>query len=147
MRNKRIRSSITHQLAPLFRRVIRAHNSELAALDLRAVEAHILITLWDAGPLTVRGVQHVLGIRGSTLTGALDRLEKRELLRREAVPGDRRSYQLVPARWSKRKKDALADALDRAEDACYGNLSKAERAELLRLVTKANTTLSEAEQS
>ena len=98
MRTIRFGSSITHQLAPLFRRVSRVHNRALEGFELRAVEGHILASLLASGPMTVREVQEALGLQGSTLTGALDRLEQRDLLRREQAPGDRRSFLLVPAK-------------------------------------------------
>jgi DNA-binding MarR family transcriptional regulator len=132
---------ITDQLAPLFRRVSRLHNAALASFELRAVEAHILGTLWTAGPMQVAQLKKELAIRGSTLTGALDRLEKRELLRREPVVGDRRALRLVASKWSRGQRQKLYKAVEEVEETCYGALTQAERTELLRLLTKANAGL------
>ena len=45
--------------------------------------------------LTAAELSAAVGARSSTLTGILDRLERRELVRRQAHPKDRRSYQVV----------------------------------------------------
>lgn len=138
MRNIRIGNSITNQLAPVFRRVSRVHNQALEPFELRAVDAHILAALMGAGPLSVGEVSRELGLRGSTLTGALDRLEKRGLLKRELSPSDRRSWVLALGDLSARTSDGLSAALDAAERDCWGALTGAERRQLLKLLRKAN---------
>ena len=145
MRNIQIGTSITDQLAPLFRRVSRVHSEAMAAFELRAVDAHILAHLQDAGPLAVGDVQRRLGVRGSTLTGALDRLEKRGLLKREPSPHDRRSWVLVPSKVTARVRHGLNDALEKAEQTCWGGLSGNERKQLLALLRKANNSLADQE--
>lgn len=145
MSNIRIGTSITAELAPLFRRVSRVHNKSLEAVELRAVEAHIFATLVDEGPLPVGEVQRRLGLSGSTLTGALDRLEKRELIKRTPSPTDRRSWVLEAVKIPARMRKGMEDALRAAEDACWGALTKAERAQLKKLLEKANHGLAAEE--
>jgi DNA-binding MarR family transcriptional regulator len=142
MRNIRIGTSITNELAPLFRRVSRVHNRSLEAFELKAVDAHILAALLDGGPLAVGEVQQQLGLRGSTLTGALDRLEKRGLLKRQPSPNDRRSWVLEAAKVPARMREGLEAALEEAERTCWGALTKTERSQLLKLLQKANDGLS-----
>jgi DNA-binding MarR family transcriptional regulator len=137
MRDSRLRDSISNRLGKLFRVMAREHNRALKPLEVSAVQAHILATLWIAGPLTIGDLQAVLALGSSTLTGALDRMEKASLLRRVPVPGDRRAFRLEPAAWPARKKEALLSTLEATEDRCFGALTPNERRELGRLLEKA----------
>ena len=65
------------------------------AEELTLREAHSLCYLCDYGPCPISELHRVLGVKRSTLTSLIDRLEERGLLRREANPDDRRSWQLA----------------------------------------------------
>jgi DNA-binding MarR family transcriptional regulator len=143
MRNIQIGNAITNELAPLFRRVSRVHNKSLEPFELKAVDAHILACLLEEGALSVGEVSQILGLKGSTLTGALDRLEKRGFIERKATPGDRRSFTLVAKSIPAKMKSGLIAALDSAEEVCWGALKKTEQAQLLKLLKKANAGLKE----
>jgi DNA-binding MarR family transcriptional regulator len=80
----------------LVRRYLTAHSDRLGVTD---IEAHLLARLAAKGPASVADIQRAFGLRASTLTNALDRLERRGLLRREPHPGDRRTFllSLTPA--------------------------------------------------
>lgn len=73
--------------------------AELVDLDLTASEINALGNLADGAPRTVSQLGAAVGARPTTLTGILDRLEKRGLITRGARPGDRRSVliELTPA--------------------------------------------------
>lgn len=68
------------------------HLDELGISD---IEAHLLARLAAKGPCTVAAVQQAFGLRRSTLTNALDRLERRGLLERRVHPADRRTFLLA----------------------------------------------------
>ena len=55
-------------------------------------EGHLLSYLSSYGPCQISEVQRVFGLKNSTLTGVLDRLERKEILRRRPNPRDRRSF-------------------------------------------------------
>ncbi len=78
------------------RRYLTAHSDRLGVTD---IEAHLLARLATRGPASVADIQRAFGLRASTLTNALDRLERRGLLRREPHPDDRRTFllSLTPA--------------------------------------------------
>ncbi len=63
----------------------------LTSLELTQGEAHVLAQLAHHGTLTATELHHEFGHKRSTLTNLLDRLERRELLRRAPNPSDRRS--------------------------------------------------------
>lgn len=63
-----------------------------AQLGVSAEEAHLLSYLESYSPAPIYELQRVFGHRPSTLTGLIDRLERRRLVRRERNPEDGRSF-------------------------------------------------------
>jgi DNA-binding MarR family transcriptional regulator len=61
-------------------------------LGVSPLEGHVLTYLRKYAPAPIHELVRVFGIKQSTLTSLLDRLEKAKLLRRELNPGDRRSF-------------------------------------------------------
>jgi DNA-binding MarR family transcriptional regulator len=145
MRDSRLRDSISNRLGKLFRVMARAHNRALKRHEVSAVQAHILATLWLAGPMTIGELQSTLYLGSSTLTGALDRMEKVGLVRRLPVAGDRRAFRLEPVAWPARRKESLLATLNDTEDRCFAGLSDGERRELSRLLDKALTSIREVD--
>jgi MarR family transcriptional regulator, organic hydroperoxide resistance regulator len=79
-------------------RTLHALNAALADLDLTASEINALANLADGGSRNVRELSADTGTRATTLTGVLDRLERRGFLTRELDPADRRSFRLALTR-------------------------------------------------
>lgn len=65
--------------------------AELADLGLTASDINALGNLADGEPRTVSELGAAVGSRPATMTGILDRLERRGLIGRAARPGDRRA--------------------------------------------------------
>lgn len=68
---------------------------ELADLGLTQGEVNALLQLDEGVPVTVARLQAATGQRASTLTGVLDRLERRGFVERALNPEDRRSFTVV----------------------------------------------------
>jgi len=80
---------VTHRLlADLDRR--------LAPMGLTAGEINALACLREGEPRALRDLVEATGQRPSTLTGVVDRLERRGLVARQPHPADRRAFQLAP---------------------------------------------------
>ena len=126
MRETQAHDSLSHSLVRVFRMVNRAHNKALKPLGLSSIQAHILTVLWAESPLTVGELQRRLSMGSSTLTGAIDRMVKQELVVREPSPNDRRSFQVRPPRWSKKRRDQVLNCLAKTEADCYQSLSPSE---------------------
>jgi DNA-binding MarR family transcriptional regulator len=79
--------------------LLEAVEHELADLDLSAAEINALACFAGARARPVRDLVGATGQRPSTLTGVLDRLERRGLVTRTPNPHDRRSIlvELTPA--------------------------------------------------
>ena len=58
---------------------------------LRPVQAKLLCLLVD-GPRGMAELARLLGVEKAALTGLVDRVDRRGLVRRAAVPGDRRAF-------------------------------------------------------
>lgn len=73
--------------------------TELVDLDLSASELNALANLADGTGRTVSQLGAAIGIRPTTLTGVLDRLERRGHVTRGARAGDRRAVliELTPS--------------------------------------------------
>jgi DNA-binding MarR family transcriptional regulator len=69
--------------------------ASLADLELTSSEINTLANLADRRPRNVRELSADTGTRSTTLTGVLDRLERRGYLRRELDASDRRSFRLA----------------------------------------------------
>ena len=141
MRDTRIRDSISNQVGKLFRHVARVHNRAVKRFELSAVQANILAILWGEGGMNIGELQAELALGSSTLTGAIDRMERAGLVRRVASAGDRRAVRIEPVAWTARKREALGDAFAATEEACYAELSASERRELIRLLDKAISSI------
>ena len=68
--------------------------TELADLGLSASEINVLANLADGQPRTVSELGVAAGVRPTTLTGVLDRLEQKGHITRAARPGDRRAVEI-----------------------------------------------------
>ncbi|HUH02320.1 MAG TPA: MarR family transcriptional regulator [Kofleriaceae bacterium] len=119
----------------------RIHNKRLKSLGLSTVNAHILAALWLDGPMMVGELQRVLALSSSSLTGALDRMEKSELVTRAAVPGDRRAFRVEAAAWSDARKGEVFAALAAGERDCFGALDARERATLVDLLQRVSADM------
>jgi DNA-binding MarR family transcriptional regulator len=86
--------------------------------------------------VTQSGLARMLGIERSGLVAIVDELERRGLLKRTHVPGDRRVQALVPTdKGAKAYAEARA-AVRAHEDALLANLSGDEKATLIGLLAK-----------
>jgi DNA-binding MarR family transcriptional regulator len=134
---------VPNQLGKLFRVMARRYNKALAPFDISSVQANILATLWIEGGMTIGELQARMMLGSSTLTGAIDRMERARLLERRPVEGDRRAYRLVPVTWPAKKAEALIETLAKTEDEVFRGLTGAERRTLGLLLEKALGPLAE----
>jgi DNA-binding MarR family transcriptional regulator len=87
--------SVIAALEASVHRVLDHLAAELADLGLRQAEVNVLAQLEPGSPRSVGELGAATGQRSSTLTGVLDRLEHRRLVRRRVNPADRRSFTIA----------------------------------------------------
>ena len=92
--------------------------TELAELGLTASEVNVLANLADGRGRTVSELGAAAGVRPTTLTGVLDRLEQKGHILREPRSGDRRAVQIsltsVGVKSAARVQRAFAELEERA---------------------------------
>lgn len=102
---------------------LEAHTRELGVSPL---EGHILTYLRKYAPAPVGELVRVFGIKQSTLTSLLDRLEQAGLLRRELNPDDRRSFLIHITDRGREMTARLNRLLEKLEDDIRGRVRRPE---------------------
>jgi DNA-binding MarR family transcriptional regulator len=87
--------SVVASLEGTVHRVLECLAAELEELGLSQGEVNALVQLKSRAGSTVSELQAATGQRASTLTGIVDRLERRGLVERRLNPSDRRSFTLT----------------------------------------------------
>ena len=103
---------------------------------LRKVEYSLLLLLLANGPLSPKRLAQALALSAPNLTMLLDRLQERDLLRRERSLVDRRSQNVVLTDDGLRTAQASAAEAAPMERALDSRLSRAEHAMLIELLRK-----------
>jgi DNA-binding MarR family transcriptional regulator len=93
------------------------------------------LTVLRRGPAAMRGLASTLTCDASNITGIVDRLEKRGLVRREPSASDRRVKNAVLTPEGERVADAIRARMAQTRDGLDG-LDDAERAQLCELLTR-----------
>ncbi|MDT7835765.1 MarR family winged helix-turn-helix transcriptional regulator [Aquabacterium sp. OR-4] len=105
-------------------------------LNLRKVEYSLLLLLLANGPLPPKRLGQALALSAPNLTLLLDRLQQRELIRRERSEADRRSHNVVLTPEGQRVAEAGATAAVPMERELDSRLTRAERLMLIELLRK-----------
>ncbi len=84
-------------------------------LDVSPLEGHVLSYLRSYAPCPISELGRVFGLKGSTLTSMLDRLEDREVIGREINPDDRRSFVIKLTREGRRLADRIQKIVEQLE--------------------------------
>lgn len=85
-------------------------------LGVSPVEGHVLTYLRSYAPTPIGELVRVFGLKQSTFTSLLDRLEKAGLVRREINPGDRRSFLIDLSDSGRELAERLNRLLETLED-------------------------------
>lgn len=96
------------------------------ALGVSPAEGHVLTYLRGYAPAPVGELVRVFGLKQSTLTSMLDRLERSGLVRRELNPEDRRSFLVHLTGQGRRLTDRLNRVLADLEGAIRERVSARE---------------------
>lgn len=102
----------------------------------------VLCCLWEEDGLAISSIAEKLQQVGGTLTGVLDRMESRSLVRRERDQQDRRVWRIWLTEEGRKLKDVLPPiALEIREQAMQG-IPEADRERLSDLIDQAIANLS-----
>jgi DNA-binding MarR family transcriptional regulator len=96
-------------------RSLQALAAALSDVDLTGSEINVMAHLADGRARSVRELAAATGTRATTLTGVLDRLERRGHLVRELDPADRRSFRISLTRSGRNIAGQVRDAVEAIE--------------------------------
>ncbi|MEU4197331.1 MarR family transcriptional regulator [Kribbella sp. NPDC026611] len=94
--------------------------------DLTPVQARLLCVLLG-GPRGMAELAQMFGVEKAALTGLMDRIEKRGLAERSAVPGDRRALQVTLTAAGRKAAIAFHTDMGEALSALTDPISAADR--------------------
>jgi DNA-binding MarR family transcriptional regulator len=103
---------------------------------LRKVEYSLLMLVLANGPLTPKRLGQALALSAPNLTMLLDRLQDRDLIRRDRSPTDGRSQHIMLTPSGRQMAEAGAAAAMPMESELTDRLSRAERMMLIELLRK-----------
>lgn len=76
----------------LFRDALRSHQNELrSSYDVSAMEMEIILYIDKQGPQKMKQIGEIFGVKFSTLTSLVDKIEENNLVKRASSKDDRRS--------------------------------------------------------
>jgi DNA-binding MarR family transcriptional regulator len=114
----------------------------LQPLDISPAGGLILGILVDAGePCPPNYISERLIVSRATVTGVLDTLAKRGLIRREPHPTDRRMVLVHLTKAGTRMAEKVRSTVHRSEAVWMGSLNEHERAQLTELLGKLQNRL------
>lgn len=93
-------------------------------------QGRILYVLWQEDGVSISEIAQRTGLANTTLTSMIDRLAEAELIRREAVPGDRRRQRIVLTEKARALKDDYERISQRMNDLYYVGFTEEEYAQL-----------------
>jgi MarR family transcriptional regulator, organic hydroperoxide resistance regulator len=117
--------SIIAALEGAVHRVLDHLARELADLGLRQAEINLLAQLSPRAPRPVGELVAATGQRPSTLTGVLDRLERKRLVRRRMNAADRRSFTIELTAAGERAAARVREAFAALDDRVRADLPPA----------------------
>ena len=122
------------QLEAATHRVVDHLSAELRELGLTPGEVNALAHVRPDEPLAVAELQAATGQRPSTLTGVIDRLERRGLIRRVVNLRDRRSFVLELSDEGERAATEVRKAFSALEERVLAHVGERSVAGFLRVV-------------
>ncbi|TET36962.1 MAG: MarR family transcriptional regulator [Planctomycetota bacterium] len=118
------------QLKKLFRKLLRSYIRSESQFNL-------LMVLKDTGrPMTQMELSKTLLVDRSNITGLIDGLQKQDLIRRNRVKGDRRSYHITLTAGGNRLTQKMEKIYMRKVKEITAGFSARESADLARLTNK-----------
>ena len=116
-----INKEISRRLTPVFRE-----------RGLSLVELFVLMQTNRRGSCRATELATLIGVPASTVTGILDRLEKRALLERSQDPNDRRSIQITASSKTKELVGAVRAAMEEALRKPFTSMSESRTRRLIQ---------------
>ena len=112
--------------------------ARLAPYGITPGQYGVLKCLWDEDGLTVKKLAERMYLDSSTITGLLDRMENKGLIKRQSSPSDRRALSVVLTPAGKALQEPVTQAIIDANQAVLKNMSEEEADSFLNILLSLN---------
>ncbi len=112
-----------------------------AALDITAAQLPVLKRLWEGDGITTALLTQDASSDGGTLTGILDRLEKKNLIRRERSQQDRRAVKIWLTDAGRALEAPLTNIIQEINRQAMNGLSAKQQEQLVAIMEKVEKNL------
>ena len=130
-----------YQLKLVSQLTYREFQAQLEQYDLTPFHYLVLCCLWAEDGLATSGIAEKLKQLGATLTGVLDRMEERGIVRRERDAEDRRIWRVWLTEEGMALKGVLPPIAAATLEKCFFGLSVSDRQKLAQILTRIVTNL------
>lgn len=126
-----LQSCINYLLTIAQHAVAQTFSERLAPFGITPGQYGVLNCLWQNGCRTPKEIAQTLRLENSTVSGVLDRMQKRGLIDRVVDPHDRRSVQVIATEEGRSMKDDVLRLIAELNQEILGGISPEEHATLL----------------
>lgn len=121
-------SCINYLLTVAQHEVFQIFSEGLSPFNITPAQYGVLRCLWEGCACTPKEISQVLRLENSTISGVLDRMEKKGLIQRELDSNDRRSIRVVLTPEGASIKDGVLEVIDDLNRKVLDGLSPEQRA-------------------
>lgn len=107
-----------------------------APLEITSSQLQVLRRLWQGDGITTSDLTCDCASDGGTVTGILDRLERKELIRRERSQADRRVVQIWLTDAGRALQKPLTHIIEEINETALIGLEEAEQEQLIEMLEK-----------
>lgn len=130
---------VGYNMKRAYMRIYQDFSDALKELDLRQRTFSVLSLVIENPGISQSEVARTLGIERSGTVVIVDELERRDVIQRDKVPGDRRSYALRPTSAGKGLYRKAVERIQKHEDKLMAGFSDAERQSLNQLLQRIHS--------
>lgn len=122
--------------------VFQLMSTRLAPCDVTPGQYGVLACLWDGNASSPKDIAHILGLETPTVSGILDRMQKKGFIEREIDPEDRRCVRVRLSRKGEELKEPVKQIVDEVNQEIWDLFSVEDGKTLsncLRTIMQRNT--------
>lgn len=111
-------------------------SEELSQFGVTPGQYGVLACLWSEPKLTPKEIASILHVENSTISGVLDRMQRRGLINRLLNPENHRSIYVEATEKGLALKEPLMQKIDELNDKMLHDFTKSERVELQNMLRR-----------
>lgn len=127
---------INYMLTTAQHTIFQELNSRLALYDITPVQYGVMNCLWREQMLSPKEIAEQLMIENSTISGVLERMEKKKLISRNISMEDRRFVQVELTERGRKLEMPVLNEVERFNREVYASMTKEEEENLKALLKK-----------